>query len=322
MFDYLLARMGNMNVDPDSGNYSWDWNGVHYVQQNTWAGDQTSLYFNCGGKSGPARCSDVLLGCLTILQTHVGHTTTPVVLSQHYLFAAVNTSKSLSTSDDDYWPVDENAINAAGSKTGQGYQTWYDIVKSYNVIGLFGGHDHCLGVSSSLLAKLPITGPTYPGAQGYGLPIDNFDDGAGGDTRGTTEQDSGQESAGIGNPCPATKINGKTIPQTAVASFLVTHITPHYLDVAAASWNHTATSRTSTTPKVCPQARRPVASVSIANSFRSLRALPCKLCSVATASAPPQAHRPTYQLPCASARNREPLISISQITAATHRIRA
>ena len=239
MFDYLSARMANMNVDPDSGNYSWDWNGVHYVQQNTWAGDQTNLYFDCGGNSSTSRCSDGLAWLADDLATHVGNTTKPVVLFQHYLFSAVNTSKTISTSNDDYWPTDENAINAGGGKTGQGYQSWYNIVKNYNIIGLFGGHDHCLGVSSSLLAKLPVTGSTYPGVEGYGLPIDNFDDGSGGDTRGTDAEDPGQESAGIGNPCPATVIDGKTIQQTAVASFLVTHITPHYLDVAAVSWNNT-----------------------------------------------------------------------------------
>lgn len=228
MFEYLQARMANTHIDPESGNYSWDWNGVHMVQLNTWAGDKTSEY---------VRPSDGLGWLKNDLETYVGNSTRPVMFFQHYLFTAVNTSKSISPTNDDYWPTDANAIDAAGNKTGKGYETWFSIIKNYNVIGMFGGHDHCLGVTSSDLANLPVTGPTYPEVAGYGLPIDDFDDGSGGDTRGTVAQDPGQEDAGVGNPCKATEVYGRKIAQTAVGSFLVTHLSDHYLDVATVSWN-------------------------------------------------------------------------------------
>jgi len=77
MFDYLQARMSNMHIDPDSGNYSWDWNGVHMVQLNTWAGDKTSYYVHP---------SNGLAWLKNDLETYVGKTTRPVMFFQHYLF--------------------------------------------------------------------------------------------------------------------------------------------------------------------------------------------------------------------------------------------
>jgi hypothetical protein len=43
MFDYEAGHVlgGAKNFDTGSDNYSWDWNGVHYIQLNKWAGDTT-----------------------------------------------------------------------------------------------------------------------------------------------------------------------------------------------------------------------------------------------------------------------------------------
>jgi hypothetical protein len=223
MFSYEQARMANTHIDPQSGNYSWDWQGIHFVQLNTWAGDKTSVYLHS---------SDGLGWLANDLQTYVGNSTKPVMLFQHYLFPDVQPTLVITTANDDVFPTDGNAIDAAGNKTGQGYESFYNVVQNYNIVGMFGGHDHCLGISSSILPSLPVTGTVYPGVAGYGVPIDDFDDGSGGDTHGT----NGAEAAGIGNPCGATVVDGQTITQTAVASFLVVHANQQYLDVGAVSW--------------------------------------------------------------------------------------
>lgn len=222
MFDYLQARMANTHIDPTSGDYSWDWQGVHMVQLNTWAGDQTSAY---------AHVSDGLAWLANDLKTYVGNTTRPVMLFEHYLLKNVYPWRVSDTANDDFFPTDENAIDSTGAKTGLGYETFWKIIQSYNVIGMFGGHDHCLGIYNTMLSTLPLTGSIYPDLKGYGVPLDDYDDGSGGDTNG-----GAGEVAGVGNACPATTINGESIPQTAVASFLAVHVNQHYLDVGAVSW--------------------------------------------------------------------------------------
>jgi Calcineurin-like phosphoesterase len=222
MFDYLQTRMANTHIDPQSGNYSWDWQGIHFVQLNTWAGDKTSVYVHA---------SDGLTWLDNDLRTYVGNSTKPVMLFEHYMLADVIPSRVATTANDDFFPADSNAIDSLGNKTGQGYESFFNIVKNYNIIAMFGGHDHCLGVTSSLLTSLPVKGKVYPAVSGYGVAIDDFDDGSGGDTHGT-----GGQVAGVGNACAATTIDGQSITQTAVASFLVTHVNQQYLDVAAVSW--------------------------------------------------------------------------------------
>lgn len=46
MFDYIQGHVlgGVTNFDTGSDNYSWDWNGVHYVELNKWAGDTSFGY--------------------------------------------------------------------------------------------------------------------------------------------------------------------------------------------------------------------------------------------------------------------------------------
>jgi hypothetical protein len=237
MFDYVQARMsnGSINMDTTSDNYSWDWNGVHMIQLGTWAGDQTSQY---------QHTTSWVSWLKNDLATHVGNSTKPVMLFQHYLLKNVYPTRSpVTTANSDFWPADANAATNNGTSpfptNGQGYETFFNIVKNYNVIGLFGGHDHCLGVSSTALASLPNTngGQTYNTVPGYGTYIDNYDDGSGGATNGL----SGAEITNAGPPCPATTVGTTSYKPTAVGSFLTVHVEPHYLDVGAVSWNNTQT---------------------------------------------------------------------------------
>ncbi len=224
MFDYLQQRMANTRMS-SSGNYSWDWNGVHMVQLNTWAGDQMSHYTHPEGLSWLR--SD--------LAKYVGNSTAPVLIFQHYRLQDVGTNPSTYTSSGDssnqgsWWPSDAAATDRNGNLTGAGYESFFDIVSNYNVIGMFSGHDHCLGVSSTdgtssnagpasgaTSGIVDLMGSVFPGIPGYGQPIDNYDDGSGG----------AQGSANTNAHCD----------KPAVGNFLVTHVNHHYLDVAAVSW--------------------------------------------------------------------------------------
>jgi len=70
MINYL--DYGNP-LEMGSYNYSWDWNGVHLVQLNTWAGDTSG-----GRRSG-------LLWLVKDLAAHAANGQ-PVILFQHYAF--------------------------------------------------------------------------------------------------------------------------------------------------------------------------------------------------------------------------------------------
>jgi hypothetical protein len=227
MFDYLQARMANTHMDSGSGNYSWDWQGVHMIQLNTWAGDQMNKYVHT---------SDGLTWLKNDLATYVGATTRPVVIFQHYGLSNVGSIPAYSTiTTPSWWPTDAAALDVNQNATGKGYESFFNIVKNYNLIGMFSGHTHCLGIytsngvsndgsynDGSQGVNVPLGGSLFPAIVGYGQSIDDFDDGSGGDTG------DGQNSAGNGNDC------GNN--QAGVASFLTTHINQHYLDVAAVSW--------------------------------------------------------------------------------------
>ena len=161
MFNYLTARMNSgSNFDTGSGNYSWDWQGVHMIQLNTWAGDQTSKY---------SHVSDGLGWLQNDLARHAGNSTTPVMIFQHYGFNYVGGD----------WPTDATAVNNASQATGKGYKSFWNIIKNYNVVGLFSGHSHCLGnyTSATPTGLANYDGHTFPATPNYGSLVDNFDDG-------------------------------------------------------------------------------------------------------------------------------------------------
>jgi hypothetical protein len=94
--------------------YSWDWDNVHFVQFNLFAGDSS------GGDAYP----DSSLAFLkSDLAQRVGNSGRPVVLMQHYGWD--NSAKTYNWTD---------AARTA----------LYDAIKSYNVIGFFNGHCHCI----------------------------------------------------------------------------------------------------------------------------------------------------------------------------------
>jgi cytolysin (calcineurin-like family phosphatase) len=98
-----------VNVSGNGLHYSWDWDDVHFVNLNAYAGG-----------AGDARDS------LTFLQkdlaARVGDSGKPVVIMQHYGFDKFST-------EDRWWKQAER-------------DAFYDVIKKYNVAAIFTGHDH------------------------------------------------------------------------------------------------------------------------------------------------------------------------------------
>jgi cytolysin (calcineurin-like family phosphatase) len=111
--NYMDQRVGNCplaySYDASSKNYSWNWNNVHLIQLNTWAGDDRG-----------ARTSGAGLSWLANDLAQVG--SRPVIIFQHYGFDGFS-------DEDQWWTADERAA-------------FYEVIASSNVIAFFVGHLH------------------------------------------------------------------------------------------------------------------------------------------------------------------------------------
>jgi hypothetical protein len=184
------------NIDPlcigfgplsGSHNYSWDWQGVHLVMLNTWAGDTDRAYSPPLGMNG-------LAWLARDLNYYVGNSGRPVILFQHY------------------------TLGDAGSNawSSQNLTDFTNIIKPYNVVGLFSGHTHSLGLYGRSNAVNQPPGQTVSGP---GTVLDNFVDGSGGDC---FHHGDGQYQCA-----------------NAISNFLTVHLSNQYLDVTANSWQGT-----------------------------------------------------------------------------------
>jgi cytolysin (calcineurin-like family phosphatase) len=113
------------NYDVESDCYSWDWPNVHLVQTQRFAGDT-----NKGAVSG-------LEWLANDLATYAAKRK-PVILFQHYGWDPFST---------EVWDADKQTFD----QDGRGAPHWWsaddrskmvDILRPYNVIGLFHGHQH------------------------------------------------------------------------------------------------------------------------------------------------------------------------------------
>jgi hypothetical protein len=105
-------------------NYSWDWQGVHMVMLNTWAGDQNIIYPGIGQGIGADELPGGIQWLANDLAYYVGNSGKPVILFQHYTFVDVG-----------------GVAWSAGD-----YQTFFNTIQNYNVIAMFAGHTHQLEV--------------------------------------------------------------------------------------------------------------------------------------------------------------------------------
>ena len=188
MYDYIQQTMGcGVDVDSNSHSYSWDWNQVHMIQLNVWAGFQSP--------SGPVKSA---LPWLTAdLANRVGNSGRPVIIVQHigcdpFSTGGGTTCDDTNTADGGYW----NAQNR---------RDFFDVVRHYNVIGLFTGHTHSAGVYRAWDLKDTNGNPV--------IRLDNFVNGAGG-----------------------TNDSGDTL-DPGHGEFYVVRVTNSYMDVVPIQWN-------------------------------------------------------------------------------------
>jgi cytolysin (calcineurin-like family phosphatase) len=113
------------NYDVASDNYSWDWGGLHLVQAQRFAGDTTK-----GAISGlPWLRNDLATSAAD------GR---PVILFQHYGWDPFSTER---------WNPAKQTFDDEGSGaphwwSPQDRQALVSVLKGYNVIGIFHGHQH------------------------------------------------------------------------------------------------------------------------------------------------------------------------------------
>jgi Divergent InlB B-repeat domain/Calcineurin-like phosphoesterase len=129
LYNVDRSATGQLGTDDGQGthNYSWDWNGVHYIELNTWAGE-TNQY------NTPASAGFTWL--TNDLQQNVGSYTRPVVIFQHYDLLSVGNALQ-----DPIYDLKENTIFQTWWTMAQ-YQAFWNIIHDYNVIGTFSGHVH------------------------------------------------------------------------------------------------------------------------------------------------------------------------------------
>jgi cytolysin (calcineurin-like family phosphatase) len=109
----IVSRNANrgtaVNVSDNGLHYSWDWDDVHFVNVNIYAGG-----------AGDARESLSFLK--KDLAEHVGTSGRPVVIMQHYGMDKLSTEGR-------WWKKLEQ-------------DDFYKIVKTYNIAAIFSGHEH------------------------------------------------------------------------------------------------------------------------------------------------------------------------------------
>jgi len=110
-------RVGLTMVSENGYHYSWDWEHVHLVQLNNFAGSGPE-HATVGP---PAHHPEHSLEFLkNTLEEHVGDSGRPVVINQHYGF--------------DGWGM--------GWFSEKARDLLYDVIKDYNVVLLIAGHNH------------------------------------------------------------------------------------------------------------------------------------------------------------------------------------
>jgi cytolysin (calcineurin-like family phosphatase) len=103
------GRTGVMHISNNGYHYSWDWQDVHLVQLNLYP----------GMTSDAAESLDFLIADL---KERVGASRRPVILIHHYGFDVFSIENR-------WWTEEER-------------DAYYDVIKDYNVIGIFNGHSH------------------------------------------------------------------------------------------------------------------------------------------------------------------------------------
>jgi cytolysin (calcineurin-like family phosphatase) len=122
MWNYVKQRHSGPNApvavddfDPDSHSYSWKWGGVHLVQLHRFGGDTRH------------NLPSSLPWLKRNLKRHAGDGR-PVIIFQHYGFESGNSVGPNRRSRSKWTPFEMDQFEG--------------VIRGYNVMGLFHGHDH------------------------------------------------------------------------------------------------------------------------------------------------------------------------------------
>ncbi len=116
-------RIGLTALSFDGVHYSWDWNGIHFIQLNLYPGGygDPDNFNNTWNKPNHS-----LWFLQWDLATFVGDTNTPVMIFHHYGF--------------DHFSM--YAWGNGGWWSDQERENYYQQIKNYNIAGIFWGHSH------------------------------------------------------------------------------------------------------------------------------------------------------------------------------------
>ena len=231
MFDYVGDTMGcAVNMDSASHSYSWNWNKLHIIQLNEWAGFQSGPLIPpnlfpgvCPGPKCPYAVNSGLPWLARDLANKVGNSGGPVLIVQHLgcdSFSAGSPSGLRSCTDADTNSVDNKGKPIIPWWTAANRQAFMDVIKPYNIIGLFTGHTH-----------YPEVDRVYDLKDASGnevIRLDNYVNGAG----GTNDNDD------FGGD------NGFNKAKWGHGEFYVVRVTDSYLDVVPIQWTDTRTNLT------------------------------------------------------------------------------
>lgn len=143
--DRNRVRPGVGNVSANGVNYSWDWEGVHFVSLGLFAGSAGDDFVNPWGRRFDGawkRPGHSLEFLREDLSSKVGRSGRPVILFQHYGWDIWGLG---------WWSEGERLAMS-------------EALKGYNVIAIFWGHTH-------QVEALPVGGiPTFCAGSGQGGP--------------------------------------------------------------------------------------------------------------------------------------------------------
>jgi hypothetical protein len=143
------TRPGLTNISPNGLHYSWDMDGVHFIQANLVAADDATTERSFGPEGA-------LSFVESDLEKYVGASGRPVVLSQHLSPKVVKQA---------YWSDAERAKLAK-------------LLSKYNVIGVFTGHSHGMVWTGPDATGTNVPDSHYEHEKFLGSSIDQYNDGS------------------------------------------------------------------------------------------------------------------------------------------------
>ncbi|MEM9822094.1 MAG: metallophosphoesterase [Bacteroidota bacterium] len=119
-------RIPEVNHSYPNVHYSWDWEGIHFVQLNLSPAEAPVKYKVA---QNPFKALSFLKADLA---KHVGQSGRPIILAHHYGFDIF----SMGVSED-------GSINPKGEWwTAEDRRKYWEVLQPYNVIAIFSGHAH------------------------------------------------------------------------------------------------------------------------------------------------------------------------------------